>query len=151
NSATWPFTRTASPTATVGAALVKTKMASEVAGSASGSGSWRKKPLPVRAVTMPATLATAWPTFGERWAAPWISGMRTGGGVGGGGGEGGGGAGGEGEGDTPPLLRGVGAPAVKSAALLSVSVLPLPARSAAVVLARPGAGPPPSKLEAVPP
>src|SRR5262245_48772498 len=46
-------------------------------------------------------------------------------------------------------LRGFGVPAVKSELLLSVSVLPLPARSAAVVLLRPGATPAPSKQLAV--
>src|SRR5262249_47175736 len=58
-----------------------------------------KKPLLVRAVTMPATVATAWPTFGERWAAPWMSWMRTGGGVGVGEGEGDGEAEGDGDGE----------------------------------------------------
>ena len=38
------------------------------------------------------------------------------------------------------VFRGMGAPAAKSAELLSVSVQPLPARSAAVVLLRTGAG-----------
>jgi len=41
----------------------------------------------------------------------------------------------------PPLLRGLGAPALKSAALLLVSVAPLPARRSAVVLLGAGAGP----------
>src|ERR1700754_2158110 len=41
NSCTVPDTSTASPTATVGAADVKTNTASDVAGSASGVGSWR--------------------------------------------------------------------------------------------------------------
>jgi len=40
------------------------------------------------------------------------------------------------------LLRGLGAPAMKSALLLSVSVQPLPARRSAVVLLGAGAGPP---------
>src|SRR4051812_24370395 len=43
------------------------------------------------------------------------------------------------------LLRGFGAPAVKSSALLLVSTAPFPARSAAVVLLRVGAAPLPSK------
>ena len=41
---TVPVTVTASPTATVGAELVKTKTPSLVAGSASGVGSWIQKP-----------------------------------------------------------------------------------------------------------
>src|SRR5262245_5021100 len=50
------------------------------------------------------------------------------------------------------LLRGVGAPFAKSAALLSLSAQPPPARRAAVVLVRLGdVGPAPSKAEAVPP
>jgi len=44
------------------------------------------------------------------------------------------------------LLRGVGSPAEKSAALLSVSVQPFPARSAAVVLESVGAAVPSKKL-----
>ncbi len=43
------------------------------------------------------------------------------------------------------LLRGLGAPAEKSAALLSVSAQPFSARRAAVVFVRAGAGPLPSK------
>jgi len=45
-------------------------------------------------------------------------------------------------------LRGVTAPAVKSAALLSASVHPAAARRAAVVLLNVGVGPLPSKLSA---
>ena len=40
NSATFPVTITASPTFTVGALLVNTKIASDVATSASADGSW---------------------------------------------------------------------------------------------------------------
>ncbi len=40
NSATVPLTSTESPTLTVGAELVKTKMPSEVASFVSGDGSW---------------------------------------------------------------------------------------------------------------
>src|SRR5215468_624174 len=46
-------------------------------------------------------------------------------------------------------LRGAGAAVVKSAALLSVSVQPPPARNPAVVLASVGASPLPSKLSAL--
>ena len=56
-----------------------------------------------------------------------------------------------GGGGSKPLLRGFGAPAAKSAALLSVSVAPSSARRAAVVFDRPGAGAAPSKLLAVVP
>jgi hypothetical protein len=52
-------------------------------------------------------------------------------------------------GSVPPL-RGAGGPAVKSLALSSVSTLPAPARSAAVVLESPGAAPDPSKKFALP-
>jgi len=48
------------------------------------------------------------------------------------------------------VLRGAGAPAAKSAALLSVSVQPPSARKAAVVLLSVGAAPLPSKKFAVP-
>src|ERR1041385_6657074 len=48
------------------------------------------------------------------------------------------------------LLRGIGPTATKSAELLSVSVQPLPRRTAAVVLLRPGAAAPPSAQVAVP-
>ena len=47
-------------------------------------------------------------------------------------------------------LRGLGAPAVKSVELLFVSVQPLSARNAAVVLLRAGAAAEPSKKLAVP-
>ncbi len=47
------------------------------------------------------------------------------------------------------VLRGVGAPVLKSAALLSVSTQPAPLRMVAVVLEGAGAGPEPSKQLAV--
>ncbi len=50
-----------------------------------------------------------------------------------------------------PLLRGLGATAVKSAALLFVSVQPLLARRSAKVVLGAGAGPLPSKQLAVEP
>ena len=108
NSATVPVTVTASPTATLGAAAVKTSSPSLVRGSSSGCGSCIQKPLPDTAVTTPGTSATSTPTLGERCAAPWMSWMRRPGSPGSGGG-------------APPELRGFGAPAAKSAALLSVS------------------------------
>src|SRR5436190_24353844 len=52
-SATVPVSPTESPTATVGAAAVATEHPSEVAGSASGTGSWMKNPLGNTAVTVP--------------------------------------------------------------------------------------------------
>ncbi len=72
NSCTRPLTRTESPTSAVGDEEVKTKMPSEVAGSASGFGSCIQKPLPLRAVTTPSVF-TIWPASGERCAAPWTS------------------------------------------------------------------------------
>ena len=78
NSATVPNTRTASPTATVGAELVKTKIASEVASFASGAGSWIQNPLADRAVTIPV-VASVCVASGERCAAPWMSWIGTGG------------------------------------------------------------------------
>ena len=72
NSCTRPVTRTASPTLAVGADEVKTKMPSEVAGSASGFGSCIQKPFEPCAVTMPGTF-TSWPSNGEMCAAPWMS------------------------------------------------------------------------------
>ena len=76
NSVTVPLTLTRSPTTAVGDAFVKTKTASEVAGSASGVGSWIQTPRPPavrRAVTMPSTPFTLWPSLGEMCAAPWTS------------------------------------------------------------------------------
>ena len=73
NSLTRPPTWTASPTATAAAAAPpKTKIASEVAGSASGLGSCRKKPFGRTAVTMPV-VTTFCSTSGETCAAPWIA------------------------------------------------------------------------------
>jgi hypothetical protein len=78
NSDTRALTLTESPTLTVGAVEVKTKMPSEVASSASGFGSCIQKPFVVFAVTIPGTLDTSCPDFGEMWAAPWISWMKVG-------------------------------------------------------------------------
>ncbi len=135
NSETRPVTSAESPARAAGAALVKTKMPSEVAGSASGCACCIQKPLPVAAVTIPATPRTVCPAIGDRWAEAWISAM-----VGGGPG-----------GSLGPLaeLAGEGEPAVKSAALLSVSV-PSSARLAEAVFERPPAGPLPSKSFALP-
>ena len=83
NSLTVPLTLTRSPTSAIGAALTKTKTASEVAGSLSGVGSWIQTPRPAavrRAVTTPSTAVTAEPFSGEMWAAPCTSaivGVRT--------------------------------------------------------------------------
>ena len=68
NSETRPATFTASPTATVGAAFVKTKTPSDVSALASGAGSWIQKPRPpaVRsAVTTPSTSLTGRSLSGE--------------------------------------------------------------------------------------
>jgi hypothetical protein len=73
NSATVPWTVTASPTATVGAEPVKTNRPSLVAGLSSGCGSWNHKPLPLLAITTPVTLPTSLPLSGDRCAAPWMS------------------------------------------------------------------------------
>jgi len=135
NSSTFPVTTIASPTATVGAEPVKTMSASLVSGSASGCGSCMKKRLDATAVTMPGT-STRWPASGETWAAPWTSWIFAA--V----------AGGGGGGPLPPTGEGV--PAVKSALLLSVSTVPPPLRSAAVMLLSVGAGPSPSKSFAAP-
>src|SRR5258706_1546552 len=115
NSLTVPATPTESPLWTVGAAPVKTNSASLVAGSASNAGSSIQKPLRLTAVTTPVVL-TAVPASGERCAAPWISWMGWLGWGGGGG---------------PPASRRAGGPAVQSVAVLSVSVAPVPARTAA--------------------
>jgi hypothetical protein len=135
-----PETRTESPTATVGAELVKTNRPSLVAGLASGVGSWIQKPLEplVRtAVTMPGTLVTAWPFTGETQPAPWMSWMRSGPGCG-----------------VPPPppeppAVGVGSPAVKSAPFWSVSA-PEALRATEVVLLAAGASAEPSWTTAVP-
>src|SRR5918996_3470977 len=79
NSVTSPLTSIESPTSTTGAEEVKTKRPSEVAGSASPSGSSMKKPFETVAVTMPATRDTGSPSSGERCAAPWISWISSGG------------------------------------------------------------------------
>src|SRR3954447_9017252 len=73
NSCTRAFTETASPTFTAGAEEVKTKMPSEVAEFASGLGSCIQKPLEDFAVTIPGTLETCNPLFGEMCAEPWMS------------------------------------------------------------------------------
>ncbi len=76
---------------------------------------------------------TGWPASGEVRAAPWMPRIRV-----------------------PPVpppeveLRGVGAVTAKSAALLSVSVAPPPARTAAVVLARFPVGEPSAEEAVVP-
>src|SRR5947208_8755252 len=134
NSLTVPTTSTESPLWTFGALPVKTNTPSLVAGSVSGAGSSIQKPFFATAMTTPVVV-TAVPASGERCAAPWISWIALLGGGGGG---------------VPPELRGFGAPAVKSAALLSVSVAPSARRRSAVVLDRPGAAPAPSNSFALP-
>src|ERR1043166_3647262 len=59
NSFTVPLTLTESPTLTVGAVDVKTKIPSEVASFASGFGSCIQKPFDFFAVTIPGTLDIA--------------------------------------------------------------------------------------------
>src|SRR5687768_13280070 len=76
NSCTRPLTRTSAPTMRVGRLPVKTKMPSEVRTSASGSGSWNQKPLELTAVTMPGTIETRLPSYGERCWVDWMSWMR---------------------------------------------------------------------------
>ena len=51
---------------------MNTKTPSDVAGSASGFGSWIQKPFVDLAVTMPL-VDTTWPLNGEMCAAPWMS------------------------------------------------------------------------------
>ncbi len=126
NSATVPVTVTASPTATVGAVRVKTNRPSLVAGSASGVGSWNQKPLLADRGDHAGHLGDLDAGLRRACAAPWMSWMRRPGTPGSGGGA------------VLPVLRGFGAPAAKSAALLSVSG-PSP-RRAAVVLDRAGGG-----------
>ena len=153
NSSTVPVSATASPTATSVAdrGLAegrKTKTPSEVAGSPSPAGSCRKKPdSPGVSPTTTPVVVTLCPANGLVSVAPCTAGTRTGAatsqtGVGstGGGSTGGGLA----------LLRGVGAPTVKSVAFASVSA-PSAARSTAVLLDGAGAGPVPSKEFAVAP
>ena len=76
NSWTVPVTSTSFPIAAPagGVPPVKTKIPSEVAGSvsASASGVCMKKPLVLRAVTMP-WVVTNCPSYAERSSAPWIS------------------------------------------------------------------------------
>jgi len=74
NSTTEPSTFTKSPTFTVGVADVKTKMPSDVAGSASAvaSGSCRKNPLFFFAVTIPVVRMLL-PATGDAAPLPWIS------------------------------------------------------------------------------
>ena len=131
NSLTVPLTSTLSATATVGFELVKTNRPSLVAMLLSGCGSSNQKPFVLTAVTTPGTDVTFWPTSGERCAAPWMSWMKAdvGGGL----------PPPPPPGPWPAEFSGAGAPAVKSAALLSVSVAPLRRARSAVVLDRPGA------------
>src|SRR3954471_13692559 len=79
NSWTRAFTVTASPTLTAGAEVLKTKMPSEVASSASGFGSCIQNPFVVLATTTPGTLDTTCPDLGEMCAAPWMSWIGVGG------------------------------------------------------------------------
>ncbi len=62
NSETRPLTSTGSPTSTVGALEVNTKMPSDVASWPSGCGSCMKNPLPRTAVTTPGTCEADWPS-----------------------------------------------------------------------------------------
>src|SRR5262245_49512045 len=99
-------------------------MPSLVAGSASGLGSCIQNPLLPTAVTTPGTAMGCCPDIGEMCARPWMSRMR---------------------GPAPPVeFCGLGATAVKSVLLVSVSVAPPPTRVAEVVFDRPGAGAAPS-------
>src|SRR5437868_6917787 len=79
-SCTRPRTVTRLPTAAVaeGVLLVKTKIPSEVLGSASASesGNWMKKPFVLRAVTTPSTCTTVF-AKGEKMPAPWTSWMAS--------------------------------------------------------------------------
>src|SRR5687768_10699259 len=74
NSVAVPVTVTASPTVTAGKPPTKTKMPSEVFGSAStvASGSCMKKPFDLRPVTTPEVV-TPCPLKGEIRPLPWIS------------------------------------------------------------------------------
>ncbi|HEY3262243.1 MAG TPA: hypothetical protein VGJ95_18590 [Pseudonocardiaceae bacterium] len=144
NSVAVPVTRTRSPTST--GIVLNANSPSEVAGSASGVSSWKKKPrswsVPWKSpVTTPST-RTVLPASGEASPAPctcaisWSAGTSQP--VGGGGG------------GTKPLLRGLGAPATKSAPLSSVSWAPSDLRSTAVVFDAVGAAAVPSKKFAPP-
>ncbi len=70
NSVAEPSTVTASPTVTVGAVRVKTRMPSLVARSPSPTGSCIQKPELLRAVTTPTTPFTGGPAKVERCAIP---------------------------------------------------------------------------------
>ena len=133
NSSTVPSTSTVAPSTTsaAGAELVKTKIPSLVARSASGSLSCIQNPLVLRRVTTPGTSTTACPSSGERCAAPWMSWIATGSG-------------------SIPLFSGAGASAVKSVPFSSVSS-PSAARWTDVVFDGAGVGAAPSKSLAVPP
>ena len=72
NSSTVPITCTLSPTSTVGALEVNTKMPSDVATLPSPTASCIQKPLVSTAVTTPSVF-TCWSSYAERWPAPWIS------------------------------------------------------------------------------
>ena len=103
-----PETSTESPATAV--VDPNTNRPSLVAGLASGAGSWIQKPLPRLPVTMPGTFVTASPSLGDTKPPPWMSWMRSG-------------PGSPVPVPSPPGLAapGVGAPAAKSVALLSVS------------------------------
>lgn len=128
---------------------VKTKTPSLVTGSLSGCASWiqkpREEPVERTPVTTPGTLVTVLPVCGESRVLPWMSWIRSSPGVGGvGGSVGPVGVGvgvGSGPGSPPPpvVLRGLGADADRSAALLSVSVRDAFRETEAVLLA-PGTG-----------
>ncbi len=124
-SLTTPLTRTWSPTRALGVVEpVNTNRPSLVRGSASGSGSCSQKPRAEPCertpVTIPGTPATGLPLSGEIRVVPWMSCTRTVTGSGSGSGSGPG-SGPPSPGVWPAALVGVGAPAVKSAALSSVS------------------------------
>src|SRR5258705_342507 len=69
-SVTVPPTATSWPTVAEPATFVNTYTPSEVAGSASGHGSWNQKPFEPTAVTTPRTPETLWVFFGDRCAPP---------------------------------------------------------------------------------
>jgi hypothetical protein len=76
NSVTVPVTSTNADTDATpgGGPTVKTKMPSDVAGSAStvASGSWMKNPSAFMLVTTPRVVTTA-PTIGDVLPGPWMS------------------------------------------------------------------------------
>jgi hypothetical protein len=149
---TEPDTSTASPTFTVGdAEPVWTNTPSLVRGSSSASGSWIQKPRePVvrTPVTTPGTRVTVRPAYGDRRVVPWMSCTRTSPGSAGSCGSVGSSSPPE-PGPSPRELTGVGAPAVKSAALSSVSTRES-ARATDAELDAPAAGPLPSRTTAEP-